>query len=711
MTGIWGFRSILHVVQSHLYTPYAAGRSTYRPDIDGLRAVAIISVVGFHIGVPGFGGGFIGVDVFFVISGFLITTLLLDEVRQRGSIDLPAFFARRARRLLPAFFLVTAVTLVLGFFFLVPVGDQQQRLAHSAMAAALYVSNLHFGWAQDNYFDPEVSLSPLLHTWSLAVEEQFYLIWPLIVLGAAWAASRWRCALTFVVAGILGFVLVASLSYAWWATQSGPLVAKAAFFVLPARAWELGMGASLALALPAVPRSGGWSGSLLTVIGFVAIAAAVVIFHEGMVLPGTAALLPTLGAAAIIAGVWLAPNSTTAKLLSGPALVFLGLLSYSWYLWHWPLLAIARAHALGMEDLWRDGAIAVVALGLAGLTYIFVEQPIRSRRFGIGWSNLKVLGAGAAASLLIIAAAQGIYVNANHLLSLEPFRRLQLAAEDEGWSVKRCQHRHRKFVALIPRSECMHPKLPGRKLLVVWGDSHANNWIGTLEEAASAGGFALLPRWMGGCPPLLGIVPITGSTPRHGCKSFNNAVSAEIEELQQEERLVGVVLSARWQAHQGDKAERLPDEEAPLTADLRSTLEFLAAREIKVLIIASIPEQDFRPPECLAMHSLEFCSISRDLAESRRHLSLRAIHKAVALTKDALVWDPLPALCDDRACLAEREGILIYRDTHHLTYSGSRRLAPYLRSRATWLADIASENSTFRSDGGMATHFAPSRVN
>src|SRR6185312_11924597 len=307
--------------------------TNYRADIDGVRAVAIIGVVGFHVGLPGFAGGFVGVDIFFVISGFLITTLLLNELRHRGSIDLLTFFARRARRLLPAFFLVLATTLLLGFFFLVPVDGEQRGLADSAVAAALYVSNWHFTWVGGGYFDAPSNLYPLLHTWSLAVEEQFYLIWPLMLLGASWAALRWRFTLPQLVAAILVAVILASSSFTWWAAESGEQAARLAFFALASRAWELGIGAALALALPALRQSHSWFGTFLTAAGLIAIVAAITTFRDGIAFPGAAALVPTLGTAAVIAGGWLAPQAPVMQLLSLRPLVTIGLLSYSWYLW------------------------------------------------------------------------------------------------------------------------------------------------------------------------------------------------------------------------------------------------------------------------------------------------------------------------------------------------------------------------------------------
>jgi peptidoglycan/LPS O-acetylase OafA/YrhL len=689
-------------VHSEATLSVVAQPTAYRPDIDGMRALAITCVVAYHVGLPGFGGGFIGVDVFFVISGYLITNLLLSELRQRGSINLPAFFARRVRRLFPAFFIVTAATLLLGSFFLVPVDGEQQSLADTATAAALYVSNLHFAWLRYDYFDPSSKLNPLLHTWSLAIEEQFYLLWPLIMLGVAWAASRWRLALTWALIGILSAVLAVSLSYSWWAAAKGGRYAEYAFFAPYSRAWELGVGALLALALPAIKRSGNWAGALLTAVGIFAIGAAALTFHNDMPFPGTAALLPVLGTAAVITGVWIAPRTAAAKLLGCQLLVAIGLISYSWYLWHWPLLAIARAHELGVGDLWRDGGIAMVALGLAWLTYVFVEQPIRSRRVGLSWSDLKTLGAGAAASLLVIAGAGSLHAYASQLAKTKAFEGLIQARQDVGWSRERCRNRGE---TLVPRSRCVGNTNPVEKYLVIWGDSHADHSVGMFETANASRQVVLLPRWMSGCPPLIGVVPLKRQAPDEACNRFNSAVLAEIDQLRIADHLAGVVLGARWPTYLGKPSligeagvtlsrngRTVKDEAAAAALEdgLYLTLRKLAELDIKVLVIAPMPEQRFEVPSCLARHSPESCSVSRVLAEHQRRVALQTVKKSVGRSKNVYLWDPLPALCEDGVCLAERDGFVMYRDDDHLTTRGSRWLGTYLARSAAWLAMIGS---------------------
>jgi peptidoglycan/LPS O-acetylase OafA/YrhL len=648
-------------------------------------------VVGYHVDLPGFGGGFVGVDVFFVISGFLITALLLDELRQRGSIDLLAFYVRRARRLLPVFFVVVAATLLLGAFLLLPFGGEQQGLAYSTRAAALYVSNVYFAQTTRGYFDMPSDLVPLLHTWSLAVEEQFYLVGPLVLIACAWAARHRKWRVGVVIAAVLAVVFAASLTYSSLASAAGGKAARFAFFGLPSRAWELAMGAGIALALPHLRPARTWLGAALAGSGLLLIVFAVVLLHAGMPFPGVAALLPTLGAAAIIVGGWISPQSLAARLLSTPLFVRVGLLSYGWYLWHWPLLAIARARDLGVQNPSRDALIALAALGLAWLTYVWVEHPIRSRTVWRDWGKARVLGTSAASSLILIAGSGVLEGRAVYLSESERYQRFSLAADDNRRKL-RCHHGPCPQGAGIPYGG----------LVVLWGDSHAMHFTGALHAAVAPHGFALLFRGMGGCPPVLDAVTFSGSRPSDECKRLNAEVLAEIDSTSRRGELAAVVLAGRWTAYLGRPEPSgklaglmlaLPGqppsaEEAPtaLSRGLGATVAALTQRGIEVLVVATVPEHRYAVPKCLARKSVERCSIGRKEAERHRSLALAELKAVVGDAPGARLWDPFAALCGEEHCLAERDGIILYRDDDHLTYSGSRWLAPHFEEMATRLA-------------------------
>ncbi|MEP7301467.1 MAG: acyltransferase, partial [Caldimonas sp.] len=341
----------------------------YRPEIDGLRAIAVISVVLYHAGVGAVRAGFVGVDIFFVISGYLITALLHREWQVSGRIDLLAFYVRRVRRILPALWLVVAVTLVAAGLLLSPVSGQPQAVAKSAVAALGFVANVYFQNTTGGYFDGSSSELPLLHLWSLAVEEQFYFLWPLLLIGllrGSGAAARWAavalCAASFL------------LCERWLATAP-----SLAFYQMPARWWELGVGALVALQAPRpLPRP---AVQALAAGGLALVLVCVFVpWPEGH-FPGAGAAGATLGTAALLFAVHHAHSlgPVGAALRSRPA-VFFGLISYSLYLWHWPLLAIDRALRVEPTPAANRAGLVAAAVLLAWLSHRFVETPFRRRR-------------------------------------------------------------------------------------------------------------------------------------------------------------------------------------------------------------------------------------------------------------------------------------------------------------------------------------------
>lgn len=362
----------------------AATPSTYRPDLDGLRAVAILAVILFHCDVPGFSGGFVGVDVFFVISGYLITSQILRETDQ-GRFSLMDFWMRRARRIVPALAVMTATCLVVGWFLFFPVNYRD--LGRSAVATAGFASNVFF-WFKAGYFTAPAETKPLLHTWSVSIEEQFYLVIPLILAAVARLDRR-------VVVAVLGTGLVASLMIAWRNAIAAP---EAAFYLIFSRGWELLVGCLLG----SVARSGGFAGSrvgreLLAGSGLAGVLVAVSMFVEGIPWPAPGGLVPCLGAAAIIhaggPGLGSRPLPFVTRLLSWPPLVGVGLISYSLYLWHWPLLAFARYAAIEPLSPLAAAGIAAAAVPIAWVSYVFVELP--ARRSPAGQRPLVVLPAAA----------------------------------------------------------------------------------------------------------------------------------------------------------------------------------------------------------------------------------------------------------------------------------------------------------------------------
>ena len=348
-------------------TKHAVTALRYRPEVDGLRAIAVILVILFHARLPLAPGGFVGVDVFFVVSGFLITGLLAQELQATGTVRLVGFWARRARRILPAAILVLFASLALA----APVLEPLQRVAalRDFAAAAVYILNWFLARRATDYFDIETDPSLYLHYWSLSIEEQFYVVWPLLILAAIFIASKYRrpprlIALSIAVTAA-SFALCVYLS-----SRNQPL----AFFGTLSRAWELSLGATVALIK--LPHLSARVRARLCGVGLIAVLVAGAAFTESMTFPGAAALLPTVGTALILAGGRDVPiGGPLDKALGSTVPVYLGKRSYSWYLWHWPVLLIGGA-IFGSNPLTVTGLV-VVSLLLADLTYRFVEQPFR----------------------------------------------------------------------------------------------------------------------------------------------------------------------------------------------------------------------------------------------------------------------------------------------------------------------------------------------
>ena len=343
-------------------------RADFRSDIEGLRGLAILLVVLFHAGVSRLAGGYVGVDVFFVLSGFFITGLLAREVAATGDIDLPEFYARRARRLLPAFLVVLLATVALTLWIYAPI--DQPTVASDARAVALQYGNVLFADNAVNYH--AASANPFLHTWSLAVEQQFYVLWPLLfaligrIYGASGVTPR-RLIAWVTAAGVLSFVV------SLWVTK---IAQPWAFFGMPTRIWEFALGGVTALALAHQPKEVGKGGIYYQLAGLIAIGVASLSYHQATAYPGVAAIAPALGAVALLIGGHRAPNSAVSKALGSRLLQWFGRMSYSWYLWHWPLVGIG---AVIDWDIGVVGRLAWsgVALVLAVLTHRFIEKPWR----------------------------------------------------------------------------------------------------------------------------------------------------------------------------------------------------------------------------------------------------------------------------------------------------------------------------------------------
>ncbi|SIT18062.1 Peptidoglycan/LPS O-acetylase OafA/YrhL, contains acyltransferase and SGNH-hydrolase domains [Roseivivax lentus] len=651
---------------SGLATPHLP----YRADIDGLRAIAVGSVVLYHFGVA-LPGGFTGVDVFFVISGYLIGGLLWAERAQTGRVRLGAFWLRRFRRLAPAFFAMALVTSLVAWALLLPF--ELREYGKALIAASLYLANVLF-YRQAGYFDAASEDKPLLHTWSLSVEEQFYLCLPLLVL----ALARHPRGLVWTLAAIWA----ASLAACLWVT---PQNAQATFYLFPFRAWELLSGVLLAIWMRGRPGPGpawaGWGGLLLIGVGFVTISAQ-------KAFPGAWALIPVLGTMGVL---WAGAGPGVGAVLRHPLAVFVGRISYSLYLWHWPVLTLSL-QLRGAYAGWGEAALWMgLSVLLAWASWAAIEQPVRRGRLG---SPRALLGFVITASAAALAFGTAAYLKDGLPGRFGPEARLHIAASgDFLQDFSRCTTPgDGPFAGLEICS--LGPDGPPRVL--VWGDSHLRAMHEGLRLAATD--MPTLAIWRAGCPPLFGIAKSENSaTPAEdaACAAANSRIAAAIAATPS---LARVLLIGRWAyytegtgigldagnriavAHPGSGTTG-PDALARAVAE---TVPALRGGIGPVFVLAQPPEQpayDSRLAAREAAHAgwpgaappVTRTSVPRD-ALGPRMAAARALWSGAEVT----LLDPWPALCDAHTCFATRDGVGQYFDTNHLTNSAARRLAPLL---------------------------------
>jgi peptidoglycan/LPS O-acetylase OafA/YrhL len=638
----------------------APARPAFRHDVEGLRAVAVLLVVGFHAGVPVVPGGYVGVDVFFVLSGYLITGLLVREIEERGRVDLAHFYARRARRLLPGAALMTLATSLAAYRLLSP--QEQLPVSEAAGAASTWVSNLWFMWRVGAYVVTGIEAHPLLHTWSLAVEEQFYLVWPV----AVWLMFRTRSRTRLAVC--VAAVSLASLALCLWLTE---VRQPWAFYASPARGWEFGIG-GLAALLPA-----GWLAARhrvragLAWLGLTAVAVAAVVFTQDTRFPGAYAAVPALGTAAVLVAGAGAPGAVQ-KLLHLPVLQHLGRLSYSWYLWHWPALVLA---AVVVPELGVPGRLLVSAgaLGVAALAYAAVEHPIRSHPWLVARprASLRLAGVLTAVSL----AAIGVWNYTAGERSRSPaFRAYTDVVAEET-----------RYACMPPmmddwRPPCVDGNLASATTLVLFGDSHAVQWHPALERIAQRRGWKLVTLAKPACPAA--DVEVVNPRLRRAyveCTRWRARALRHIREL----RPAAVVMaSARFYVSPNRQSRVSP---AQWRDGTRRTVAALDSLGIPTLLLHDTPSPPVDVPDCLARAThrgrdpVRACTMPR--ARVVREDARLAEHEAIQGLGLVTSVDPTEWLCTGPVCEPVRDGMVIYRDHSHLAPSYARHLVPALMPR------------------------------
>ncbi len=641
--------------------PAAPGTGhTFRTDINGLRAIAVLAVVVYHAGIA-IPGGFTGVDVFYVISGYLISSLLLREVDRSGSVDLVEFWTRRMRRLVPALALVVTVTLVACLLILSPL--VWGRLAWHGASAMLFVSNLLFPYQGQDYFSDSVTPSPYLHTWSLGIEEQFYIFWPLLILLAVAVALRTRVPTRRMLQLLFAGTFVVSLATSAWLTATVP---DWAFYILPTRAWEFA-GAALVATLPwgrLAERSRLRPALLRTLLGtagFVLLALSFAFVHETDPFPGTVALLPVGGALLVLAAGSVPGHGTWVdKVLDLPVLQRLGDVSYSWYLWHWPFVVLTAA-AVQDDAIWIKVLASIGALGAAFATYRWVENPIRFSGAMRSWRRT------AAVTLVIGLAVGGITAGTRvataAVLEREPYASaVATRAEPASYGCTDTTE------TTSGTEVCLLGDVTATTTVLLLGDSHTMHWIPAFDAAATDAGLRLAVRWRHGCPAAE--VDVEQPTDRGSCAGFQAESLRVVDDLRPDV----VVIS---QAHiYGDRmlhadGSLMSEDEARSTWEQANEALFAHLTDVASAVVAvkDNPRLDVDPQECLTRpwHGLGECGTARADAE-RSNGDLPAVSAGVWEKYGVTEWDGLwSETCDTQACHVGDVSHPVYRDFHHLS--------------------------------------------
>lgn len=626
----------------------------YRPDIDGLRALAVLAVVFHHLSARLLPGGYVGVDVFFVISGYLITAIISREIAE-DQFTFKRFYQRRIRRIFPALFTVLIFTMVAGYFILLP--SDYAAMLRAVLGTLFFFSNMVF-WhdlANGYFAATDTKLNPLLHTWSLGVEEQFYVVFPCLLLIVNFYFRKH--VVWILVAGALVALVAAEL-------QIGKHPASV-FFLSPYRAWELLAGALLAYhALPELRNQ--FQREVVAVLGLLAILVPCFMYTPQTRFPGLSALAPVLGSVAIIyAG--RGALTSVGRLLSWRPVVYIGLISYSLYLWHWSLIVLTQHQIeMGALTIYKP-ALLIVSLMLASLSYHFVEQPFRHNRVV---TRKTVFSLALGFSILLAGVSVAGLLNNGFVTRFDP----AVSRYDDARSPD------------IPFVDC-DGRATGRwcqlgatnraATVMVWGDSHALAWAPALDVSLNHQGLSAI------------FAPVSDCAPVFNADSSNNIVcrdkSLSIElYLSKHTEIKTVVLSAMWSRYFGvdgplsvvDGDQLLKGEAAARQAFL-STLQWLKAHGKKVVLIGPVPVYDMNVPLALAFgsaHHHDFVFSNADVQYKKNELFFEIGNKFLSGAGVRLL-DPISWMCNEQ-CVVESDGVALYRDVGHLSVAGAMQYQP-----------------------------------
>jgi len=623
----------------------------YRREIDGLRAIAVLPVILFHAGFQTFSGGFVGVDIFFVISGYLITSIILAEMED-GTFTVANFYERRARRILPALFVLMALCLPFAWLWLLP--QDMMSFSQSLVAVTAFASNILF-WRTSGYFDTAAELKPLLHTWSLAVEEQYYLLFPLFVI------FTWRFGKTWILKSLFA-VFIISLAAAHWGATTHPIFT---FFLLPTRGWELLSGGFIAFyfSLGHKQLSHNRLNELGSLIGVALIAYSIFLFDSTTPFPSLYALVPTVGAALII--FFTTPQTITGKLLGSQLFVGVGLISYSAYLYHQPLLAFAKHRSVDEPSSLLIGLLVAATFVLAYFSWRFVEAPFRNKQ---RINRKQVFKFCILASLTF--ALLGLIGHFTKVL--ENMRNLPSLHEGDVGHIDFHKYVADKYYECTPKSianealnwegylRCNQSKKSSEVEIVLLGDSHAEHLFLGLADALPQKNISFY---------------IKSSIPFVGNSDFENIY----KNIANSKSIQVVFLTMHWKG----RSSQIP-RNSTLEFELTNSINFLKSNGKKVYLLDDVPTFPFPPEKC--KFGLRICEIPKSNITKYEQQYTSKLEKVAAQT-GVKILKLRDYFCDDLKCSMLKNSNLLYRDDNHLNILGSQYIGREIYKLLPELAD------------------------
>jgi len=601
--------------------------------IQGLRALAALLVTIFHAKL--LPGGFIGVDIFYVISGYLITGLILREIESTGRLDLPTFYQRRIKRLLPTSVFVLFVTAIVGFFVLPVI--TRDALGRDLFAAATYISNYLFAWWENDYQNLDATPSPFIHYWSLAVEEQFYVIWPIFLLFLSRYGKRaifWGIAVTTFLSLLLSI----------YQTQTSPIWA---FYSLPTRAWELGFGALLLF----VPENF-WKNRFIPWFGVIGIAIASFRFDENTAFPGVNALLPVVSTAVLIGSIAIWPRAFN-DLSNNRVAQWLGAISYPLYLWHWPALVLPSS-ALGRPLRIRERLFCIVlTIVLAHFTSKYIEQPIRHKKI----SGKKIYTFFAATTAVSLIAGLVISSTSSSMIAIKgtnyKFNLVDVMQKPAVYGDD-CHSNYGETES----GECTYGDLNSATTIVLYGDSHAAQWFPALEQLANEKGFKLVSLTKSACPSVDVPRADQGAYKNIHCEKWRENSVKRIKEIEP----AAVILSSYQHF---SPPSRFSDVDKWWTDGQKRLLSSLSGSSEHLIYISDTPRPMRDIPNCLASRDVMSCNTTE--------------RTPVKIIRGFDIIDPAPWLCTS-ICPAIQDGYVVYRDASHISVAAALALKPQLEA-------------------------------